>query len=441
MTAATSSLDLRKAAEAGFVAGAGADRPARTLTIVVPAYNEEEAIGATIKQCLAARPLIQREADLDEVEVIVVSDGSTDRTVEIARGFADVKVIVFPENRGYGAAIKAGFAEGSGGLLAFLDADGTCDPRFFAVLCRTLEDAGTDIALGSRLGANSKMPRVRRIGNHFFAAILGVLCGQSVTDTASGMRVIRRSAIARLNPLPNGLHFTPAMSARALLSGMKISEIPMAYDERVGQSKLRLVKDSVRFLKAIIEGVLWFRPERLFLAGFAVCFLLALLLAAYPTEFYLRESRLEEWMIYRFITCFLLGTAGFVLLAAGTVAHRFVLSANDHGATPRFWPCLFEQLFTGWTLIFFVGVHLLVSAALVWSGAVQFLNTGHVDIHWSRVIVSAFGFLIAFIATVTGTLLQVIKVRSRGEALELLAPVIEGPESAEADRLACAAVL
>jgi hypothetical protein len=145
-------------------------------------------------------------------------------------------------------------------------------------------------------------------------------------------------------------------------------------------------------------------------------------------------------MIYRFIACFLLGTAGFVLLAAGTVAHRFVLSVNDHRATPRFWPCLFEQLFTGWTLVFFVGAHVLVSTALVWSGALQFLSTGHVETHWSRVMVSAFGFLIAFIAGVTGTLLQVIKVRARTESGERLLPASESQESAKAHNMAYSVV-
>src|SRR5438270_11299898 len=99
----------------------------RTLTVVIPALNEEEAIGSTIRRCLDARDEIKRAAGLDDVELIVVSDGSTDRTVEIARGFHDVEVIVFEKNRGYGAAIKEGFRHGRGDLVGFVDADGTCD--------------------------------------------------------------------------------------------------------------------------------------------------------------------------------------------------------------------------------------------------------------------------------------------------------------------------
>ena len=174
------------------------------LTIVIPALNEEEAIAGTISRCLEAREQIEREAGLAGVEVIVVSDGSTDRTVEIARGFGEVKVIVFEQNRGYGAAIKEGFRQGRGTLVGFIDADGTCDPRYFAGMCRAALQDEADVVLGSRMGPDSKMPRVRRIGNRLYAVLLGLLCGRRVTDTASGMRVIRREALDLLYPSPTG---------------------------------------------------------------------------------------------------------------------------------------------------------------------------------------------------------------------------------------------
>ena len=112
------------------------------------------------------------------------------------------------------------------------------------------------------------MPRIRKLGNRIYALILGMLCGRRVTDTASGMRVIRREAINELYPLPDRMHFTPSMSARALLSGMRVVEVPMHYEERIGTSKLSVLGDGVRFLKTILEGVLCYRPERLFLMGF-----------------------------------------------------------------------------------------------------------------------------------------------------------------------------
>ena len=103
----------------------------RSLTIVIPALNEEEAIGETLRRTLAAVDSIRTAAGLDVVEIIVVNDGSTDRTAEIVRGFAEVRLIEFERNRGYGAAIKEGFRQGSGTLVGFMDADGTCDPQWF----------------------------------------------------------------------------------------------------------------------------------------------------------------------------------------------------------------------------------------------------------------------------------------------------------------------
>ncbi|CAG0998743.1 partial Dodecaprenyl-phosphate galacturonate synthase, partial [Gammaproteobacteria bacterium] len=189
------------------------------LSIVIPALNEEDAIGATLTRCLEARPHITKHGGVDSVEILVVSDGSTDATERIACGFPEVHVAAFDRNRGYGAAIRCGFDLATGDLLGFLDADGTCDPRIFAELCAAIERAPADVALGSRMGAGSEMPLVRTVGNLLFAWLLGILARSTVKDTASGMRVIRRTALVDLYPLPDGLHFTPAMSARALLEG------------------------------------------------------------------------------------------------------------------------------------------------------------------------------------------------------------------------------
>ena len=190
------------------------------LVIVIPALNEEDSIAAIIERALRARDTIVATSPVTAVAITVVSDGSTDRTAEIASRYRDaIKLIVFEQNKGYGAAIKAGWAASDAELLAFLDADGTCDPELFASFCRIMQEEQADIVLGSRLNANSQMPLIRRLGNEVFASILTAFSSKVVRDTASGMRVVRRSSLPELLPLPDGLHFTPAMSARALLSG------------------------------------------------------------------------------------------------------------------------------------------------------------------------------------------------------------------------------
>ena len=126
------------------------------LTIVIPALNEEEAIGDTLRRTLEARAHITANSPVRDVDIVVVSDGSTDRTEEIAKSFDDVTVLVFEKNRGYGAAIKCGFEHGRGDLVSFLDADGTCDPKTFAELCRALDEQRADLVLGSRMGAGQR---------------------------------------------------------------------------------------------------------------------------------------------------------------------------------------------------------------------------------------------------------------------------------------------
>jgi glycosyltransferase involved in cell wall biosynthesis len=260
--------------------GAHAATTAATLTIVIPAFNEEESIGQTIERCLNARTRIQKDGHIGHIQLVVISDGSTDQTAVIAGRLAeqnaDVRLIIFERNRGYGAALKEGFrAGGQSEFLGFLDADGTCDPRFFAELCRTIQNQRADVVLGNRMLPENHMPRLRRLGNRLFALLLGFLSGQYVHDTASGMRVIRRSALPHLYPLPDGLDFTPAMSARAVMQGMRVMELPMAYAERVGRSKLSVVRDGIRFLRSIVDAVLVFAPTRVFNLAFFCCFIFA----------------------------------------------------------------------------------------------------------------------------------------------------------------------
>jgi len=392
----------------------------RTLTIVIPALNEEDAIGDTISRCLEARDQIMRQAELSEVEIIVVSDGSTDRTVEVAKSFDEVKVIVFEVNQGYGAAIKEGWRLGSGTMLGFLDADGTCDPRYFAVLCETAMKEDADIVLGSRLGPNSKMPKVRRFGNRLYALLLGLLCGRAITDTASGMRVVRRRALKYLYPLPDGLHFTPSMSARALLNDLRLVELPMDYSERVGRSKLSVVRDGIRFLQAIFAGVLTYRPEKLLLFAFVLCTVIAVLFAAYPTEFYLQHRRLEEWMIYRFVACYILGSFGLTLLLGTALTSRMSTFGPRRRGANSFWPALVAGILSGTSLFLVLGFLLAAAVFFVWPGIVEFWQTKSTTLHWSRLIAGSFSLFAALQTAVFAFLMEVVSVWRR--QLEQVAP-------------------
>jgi glycosyltransferase involved in cell wall biosynthesis len=228
----------------------------KDLRIVIPAYNEEASVGAVIDRVRKACP---------EAEVIVVDDGSKDRTAAIARG-KGVKVISYATNLSYGAALKVGFSYNNQDgfqmkYLAFLDADGTYPAEKVPELCGLCKARDYDIAVDSRfLGKNEGMPLMRRVGNRIFALLTSIYTGKKVTDTGSGLRIFRASLVPWMQQPPDGLNFTPAMTIKALFDGLTYIEIPIEYNRRVGESKLSSSKDGYRFLRVIMNAARQHRP-------------------------------------------------------------------------------------------------------------------------------------------------------------------------------------
>ena len=233
-----------------------------TLSVVIPAYNEEQGINDIVQRVLAVRPAL-KVAGVDDLELLIVDDGSSDATADIVRRIECVQLIQHQHNRGYGAALKTGFNRAAGELIGFLDADGTYPPENFPELCQ-LALNGSDLVVGSRMaGAASQMPITRRIGNMFFANLLSIIGRQKVTDSASGMRVFKREILELIYPLPDGLNLTPVMSTRALHERITIVEVPIPYSERLGRSKLSVVRDGSLFLRSIIWTALTYNPVRI----------------------------------------------------------------------------------------------------------------------------------------------------------------------------------
>jgi glycosyltransferase involved in cell wall biosynthesis len=232
------------------------------LSVVIPAYNEENGIAEIASRVLSVAPALKK-IGVDHLELLVVDDGSRDRTAEAAQSLDGVTLIRHPKNRGYGAALKTGFSKASGELIGFLDADGTYPPEYFPQLCQVALN-GADLVIGSRMaGEESKMPVTRRVGNFFFANLLTLLSQKKVTDSASGMRVFKREILRQIYPLPDGLNLTPVMSTRALHEGINIKEVPIPYSERVGRSKLSVVRDGSIFMQSMLWTVLSYNPVRI----------------------------------------------------------------------------------------------------------------------------------------------------------------------------------
>jgi len=295
-----------------------------TLSVVIPALNEENGITEILERILSAREALAA-CGVGQLEVLVVDDGSTDRTGERAAALDGVRVIRHGVNRGYGAALKTGLAQAVGELVAFLDADGTYPPERLPDLCRAAL-GGADVVIGSRMsGMDSQMPLSRFVGNRLFALLVSLLSNQRVRDSASGMRVFRRDALPRLYPLPDGLNFTPIMSVRALHEGLSVVEVPIAYSERVGRSKLSVVRDGLRFAESIVWSALSYNPARVLgllgLGGVGASFLIG---AGLIVERLSGVTALGPWGIAAIFAALVSGVAGVSLFNLGVTFNYLV---------------------------------------------------------------------------------------------------------------------
>ncbi len=387
------------------------------LSIIVPAYNEEDFIHEVVTGLLSIRPQIIEETTLDDVEIIVVDDGSRDQTAKLLKDIlqketADhFQVVQHEENRGYGAALKTGFNAAKGEFLSFMDADGTIDPRAFAKMHETLEKENADMVVGTRFGnKGSQMPLTRKVGNRFFALLLSFLAGQRVKDTASGMRLFKREALRMLLPLPDGLHFTPAMSTKALHERIKIAEVPIPYAERQGASKLSVVSDGLRFFRIIVGTVLMYNPFKVFLFFGLLFELVAGLLWSIPLyELFSAKDLLFSDYIYRSIGGVYFSIIGVQIILFGVLA-RFIVSTFFRQHEPGVLIHKVNRMFRvyDWMGIYGMGVlsiGILINAAYFW----KYLFGGGIIFHWAWLLLAAGMIIVGVQMLITGIVMRILK--------------------------------
>ena len=273
----------------------------------------------------------------------------------------------------------------------------------FVELCTAILERGAHVALGSRVHASSRMSLVRRLGNAVFAAMLTALGSTRVRDSASGMRVVRRDCLPGLMPLPDGLHFTPAMSARAILADdLTVVEVDIPYGTRTGRSKLRPVRDAWRFGRVILTAAILHRPSRPLGIVAIFAFASALFWTARLAWQYHRFGAFELWMIYHFVVIQLSTTAGVLLMTAGYLGRKAV-NITLSGATDRWRSPGLVGAFLSHPAFWLAPLGLIALGTLVIApAAVDYVGTGHIDPaahHWSRFFAMSFAFSLAFILT------------------------------------------
>jgi len=251
------------------------------LSIVIPAFNEETSIAKTILQIKN----ILANAQLKSVEIIIVDDGSTDNTYSAADSTRAelggiLQIIRFRANRGYGASIKAGVLAARSDLILITDADLTYPAKVIPVFFKRAIEEHLDMLVGARTGQTVHRQFLRQIPKFVLARLVNYVANETIPDFNSGLRIFKREIALRLLPiLPDGFSFTTTITLAMIQNNYHVSFVPIDYFKRSGKSKIRPIKDTVRFLRLIINMGLYFAPLKMFMPVAGSLFLLAVFVA------------------------------------------------------------------------------------------------------------------------------------------------------------------
>ncbi len=234
------------------------------VSIVVPAFNEEAGIGPVLEELHRLDP---------SWEILVVDDGSTDRTAERAER-AGARVLRHPVNRGYGASLKTGIRAARAPWIVITDADGTYPNERIPELVRGLET--NHMVVGARTGENVHIPLIRRPAKWMLNRLANYLSETRIPDLNSGLRAFRKQDVVRFfDILPSGFSFTTTITLAFHVNDRDVTYIPVDYHKRSGRSKIRPIYDTANFASLILRTILYFRPLKIFLPASMVLFLAA----------------------------------------------------------------------------------------------------------------------------------------------------------------------
>jgi glycosyltransferase involved in cell wall biosynthesis len=224
------------------------------VSVIIPVFNEEHTIGNIIAR---TRDTMNKLGVL--YEVLVIDNGSIDRSLEISKSEG---AETFKEpNRGKGHAIRAGFQRAKGNIIVTLDSDGSHRPEEIPTVLESIIDGKADLSIGSRFWNSSlglrRIPRINRVGNRIFNRLIGFLISVRVSDSQSGFRAVKSSVVAKLDLNSHGYEVESEMLIKAWKKGARIAEIPISFDQRtVGKSRLDPIEDGIRILYSIIKSYL-----------------------------------------------------------------------------------------------------------------------------------------------------------------------------------------
>ncbi|MFQ5685057.1 MAG: glycosyltransferase family 2 protein [Candidatus Scalindua sp.] len=230
------------------------------VSIIIPVYNEEQAIGNVLEQLNQ----VMVKSNL-QYEILVVNDGSKDSTEKVAKSIEGVNVLNHKTNRGYGAAIKTGARHAHYNLICIIDADGTYPNDRIPELVKILEN-DFDMVVAARIGDNVEIPLLRKPAKWFINKLANYLAKTKIPDVNSGLRVMRKQIVEKFERiLPDGFSFTTTITLAMLTNGYSVKYVPINYFKREGKSKIKPIRDTFNFIQLIIRTVLYFNPLSIFI--------------------------------------------------------------------------------------------------------------------------------------------------------------------------------
>lgn len=235
------------------------------LTILIPAKNEERAITGTIQEIQK----VMSESGISGYEILVVNDGSSDRTAELATA-AGARVITNPHNVGYGRSLKRGIREAANDTICITDADLTYPASAIPGLLEEYK-RGNDMVVGQRTGEHYRESAFKAPLRRVLQWLVEYAAGRKVPDANSGLRIFSQKTILdHLPHLCDTFSFTTSMTIAYMLTGKFVTYVPISYEARVGSTHVKLLKDSLRTLQYICQSVMYYSPLKIFLllAGF-----------------------------------------------------------------------------------------------------------------------------------------------------------------------------
>ncbi|HZA54345.1 MAG TPA: glycosyltransferase family 2 protein [Candidatus Udaeobacter sp.] len=283
------------------------------ISIIIPVFNEAESLSELLNKILALH--------LPGSEIIVVDDGSTDGTADVAMK-TGANVVRHPYNIGNGAAVKTGIRAARGTFLVLMDGDGQHKP---ADIPKLLADANKyHMVVGAR-GKGSKLRFHRYIANVVYNLLASYVTRFKVSDLTSGFRVLSRSdALRFIDLLPNTFSYPTTLTLAFLRSGLTVKYVPIESLYRAGQSKISLASDGIRFLLIITKIATLFAPFRVFLPVSAFFFFTGV---GYYVYTYITEHRFTNMSV------FLLTTAVIVFML-GLVSEQIALLRMERVSSP-----------------------------------------------------------------------------------------------------------